>query len=126
MTFIVISGPLPAKLPIKNYPKNFLLHQTTRLEISGGSPWGQFLKTMTEPEDMDEIDLFGTKVPDKSATVNSLMRISCRKQLNFLILVKRDRWLRIKLATYFYRNFSVYDKYQTNCRMNHLLSRQKS
>ena len=26
-----------------------------------GSPWGQFLNTMTTREDMDEIDLYGAK-----------------------------------------------------------------
>ena len=33
------------------------------------SPCGQFLKTMSISGYMDEIDLFDTKVPNKSATV---------------------------------------------------------
>ena len=50
---IVISGPLPVKLPIKISPqKNFIAPKDAR-------------------EDMDEIDLSGTKVPKKSATVNN-------------------------------------------------------
>jgi len=36
----------------------------------------QFLNTMTTREDMDEIDLFGTKVPRKSATVNAQKFVS--------------------------------------------------
>ena len=62
---IVISGPLPAKLPIKILPERIFISP------ADASPnfWGQFLKTMTKREDMDEIDLFGTRVPNKSATV---------------------------------------------------------
>ena len=33
---IVISGPLPVKLTIKNLPEQNLLHQTMRFEILGG------------------------------------------------------------------------------------------
>ena len=40
-----------------------------RLEILGGVLGESFLKTMTTGEDMDEMDLVGTKVPNKSATV---------------------------------------------------------
>ena len=46
-----------------------------RLEILGGVLCDSFLKTMTTPEDMDEIDLLGTKVPNKNATVNNIIYI---------------------------------------------------
>ena len=66
---IVISGPLPVKLPIKNLlQKNFIAVKDVPWNFRG-SPWGQFLNTMITREDMDEIDLSGTKVPKKSATV---------------------------------------------------------
>ena len=62
---IVISGPLPVKLPIKNLPgKNFI--------APNDAPWEQFFDTMTTIQDMDEIDLFGKKLPKKSATVKTL------------------------------------------------------
>ena len=34
-----------------------------------GSPWEQFFDTTATSQDMDEIDLFGKKLPKKSATV---------------------------------------------------------
>ena len=66
---IVISGPLPVKLPIKNQPENFFTAPKDAPGNLRGSPWGQFFETMTTREDMDEIDRFGTKVPEKSASV---------------------------------------------------------
>ena len=68
---IVTSGPLPAKLPIKILPVKIFIAPKDAPCNFRGSPWGQFLKTMSIREDMDEIDLFGTKVPNKSATVNT-------------------------------------------------------
>ena len=63
LRIIVISGPLPVRLPIQNLPKNNFVAAKDAPRNFRKSPWG---------EDMDEIDLFGTKVPNKSATVKRI------------------------------------------------------
>ena len=69
---IVTSGPIPAELPIKILPvKIFIAPKDAPCNVRW-SPCGQFLKTVATREYMDEIDLFGTKVSNKSATVNHL------------------------------------------------------
>ena len=68
---IVISGPLPVKLPIKNLPQKIFIAPKDAPWNFRGSPLWQFLNTMITREDMDEIDLSGTKVPKKSATVKN-------------------------------------------------------
>ena len=70
LMIIVISVPLPVKLPIKNSPKKISIAPKDATWNFRGSPCEQFLNTMTTREDMDEIVLFGTKVPNNSATVN--------------------------------------------------------
>ena len=49
---------------MKILPKKFLLHQKMRLRISGEVLGDSFW--MTTHDDMDEIDLFGTKVSKKA------------------------------------------------------------
>ena len=66
---IVISGPLPVKLPIKILPQKIFIAPKDAPWNFRGSPWGQFFNTMITRVDMDEIDLSGTKVPKESATV---------------------------------------------------------
>ena len=39
LMIIIISDPLPAKLPRKKLPVKFLLHQKVRLGILGGVPY---------------------------------------------------------------------------------------
>ena len=63
---IDISGPLPVKTSDKNLPqKNFIAPNDASWNFRG-SPWEQFFDTMTTSQDMDEIVLFGKKLPKKA------------------------------------------------------------
>ena len=67
---MVISGPLPVELTVKNHFRKSLFNQKLRIQISGGVLEDSFFYTMVMREAISEKQPRGKKLPKSDATVN--------------------------------------------------------